>query len=839
MLLKTVLRAGLCAAAGLLFLSFGEKNTSAEEEQLPEQRSGEYSFYLSKSTPYVRLSPHRAETVDTDGKKQPRRICALYALADLRMFGDKPWDAERDGCSPAYSLTPHVSAPSGSRYAMVSPEQTVLDASVAAKLRTIVTVSYPFCTAERMRSLLVENGILMEQNGIVSARENFLTGAALETVSESELLSAVQTAIWRTAGIKGSITAMYTDTRAAGRTARTLEPDAFNGEDGVYASVGNNIRAISDWLCSLAGSGKADMPITAMTVSAVLDNVSNRMTLRVRPNGTVDADDTLILKIDDTAYALFSENGSLPVLQPDADGAYTVVLDRTAQYSSSVAVRLSGTQHTAKDICLYRPSNGDVQQSLVGVFGGTVEVSLGDTVKTDAFTERARLRCMTELLADGPKIPLADATFSLYLADTSQGMTCVLSGLQTDREGLVDVQHLRTPKKGESYLFIPTDVPEGYLISEGMRIRSDSAAAVQALISSASKASAHLSLSDDNGTGLADIPFALYRVLSPSEEILLAEYSTNAQGEISVSALPTGRYCFRQLSVSEGYAAEITEHPFSVQNDGSDIRISAKNLAYRSVEGQIRFTDCDAPASVRVLLLRDGIPCAEQTVSADMDWRFDFSDIPALGSYTLVQEAIAGCVTEIDGTCIVNRLRTCNVSVRQLSENGEPIAGAVFSLHRALDGAHVCTTASDTNGCLAFSSLPMGTYILRERRTPVGIRAAKDALYLVLTDPNTETETNHPLVAILQDADGTPSDGLCMIRKKKVFFGLGLRGLLPAVGLLLAISAITVRRWWPWERRPLHKRKEPHLYSGKTRLYFLLPRKTVSDLFVLRGLRKQ
>jgi len=797
----------------------------AEEEQLPIDKSGAYGFYLGEKTPYFRLSPHRCETVDADGEKQPRRIAAVYALADLRQFGGKLWSPKTDPFSVAYSSSPTATARSGTRYIMQSPEQAGLDAGTAEQLRAIAAAAYPFRTAEEMLTALEQVGIDVRQEGTAVDGARGTT----ESMSEGELLTAVQTAVWSIAGKQGTLTEVYTVTDATGRTDRTLHPDAYAEKAASYVQVEKRIRAVSDYLAGMdTALIQADQPLTGMAVAARYDVSSKKLRLQIRPNGTVNADDSLLLTVGETTYALLRENGEHPVLLPDENGIWMIESD-SLQAGEKLTIRLRGTQHTERDVCLYIPQDGDVSESLVGVFGGAVAVDLSETIKADDMNHLVRLRCVTELCPDGPQWPLADAGFSLYLLDASHGLIPVAEDLRTDEDGLLTVSDLLTPNKGERYVFLQTDVPEGYRGTGSDVIFADAAAAVRVENTPADTAAVSLTLTDDWDAAIADGSFALYRQFGV-ESVLIGEYRTDAAGQICVEHLPAGSYRFLQQEVPAGYTAKTQTYPFQIRANAGNVSVSAKNYAYRLIEGDVRFVQCDPPSAVCVSLLRDGAVFATQTVSEETAWRYRFADVPVVGTYTVVQEPIAGYRAQIDEQGIVNSRRQREVAVRQrmAGKASGSLRGAVFSLHSAEDGTHIRTVSSDAAGTITFRELAAGAYVLRERRAPAGIRPTETSLYLTVSDPNTRADADAPMLVRLETEDGSEIADLCLVRESKGFFGLGVRGVFPILTVAAILAAVACR--------PMIVNPKKHLYSGRTRLCLL--KETAEKNRVLRFIRR-
>lgn len=794
---------------------YPSKTFAKEEETLPENRAGSYSFYLGEQTPYVRLSPHRCKTVDLNGDVVDRRICALYALADLRRFGGQDWSAE-EGYHAAYSFSPRATVRSGTVYSLYSPEQAGLDETLAKRLRAIVSISYPFCSAEQMCATLVDAGALLRQGSVISAAENFSDDSMPATISESELLSAVQTAIWSLMAPSEALKQVYTETASAGRVARTLQPDMYSGNDEALNAAKNNINAVYRYLMLLEAKDLSiDAPITGMMLSAIREEAEDRVRLRISPNGTVNADDTLTLQVGADIYTLFSLQDQNLLLKADADGSYTLLL-AGMKSGNTVQVRLSGTQNTARDVCLYVPKNGDVSQALVGVFEGEVQVAASASLSTDDLTQRARIRCYAPFIQGGQKLPLEDASFDLYHVGASGARVRIAEDIHTDAEGLAEIEGLHTLQTGEHYAFVQTKAPVGYALPEKNEVYADTAVTVVQENRPIAASSVRLTLSDDDGTAIPSIGFTLSYAKSAADLLDLGTYHTDAAGEIHLSNLPIGRYLFSQQAIPEGFAADTQTYEFVIGAGGGEVALSAKNYAYRSISGSVRFDGDMRPGSVMVRLLRDGVVCAEQSVSEDTDWSYRFSDLPVNAVYTIQQEALSGYSSETDALGILNRPRFTDVTLHQTGKADLSLRGTVFSVRSAVDGRHICTTASDDEGSIRLFDLSVGSYVLKERRAPSGYCEMEEDLLLVVSDPNVESDGTSALAASLQTMEGEPIEGLILYREKEPILVRFAVLWIPAMLALLTLAAVT------WRSLFTAHRSKPRVYSGRTRLYPLV-----------------
>ena len=818
----------LCLAAGLAALLSRAGTGLAEGGELSPAPLGEaegYVYYHSTSYPYYRLSPHRCACQDASGDTQDGRIPAAFVLLDLREYGGKSWTPDRTSGwtadAPgnylvAYGCDLSTRTRAGTRYRRRNLEDAVfLSESAAQRMRAVLQCAYPFVSAEEMLARLVAAGVLEERNGIVSAPENFKKENAERTVSESELLSAVQTAVWAcaagedTAGPK--LSGAYTETAAPGLAGRTVNPDGYDGRTREIQRVKNNISAVYDYL---TGLGTADAPapdrlVTDLTLTALRTDDGTgeaTATVRLRLNGTPDAEDALVLRVGETRYAIANPNLGLPVIEPDADGCYTLLLAGLTE-EGSVTLEVSGTQTVAAGAYLYEPYGGqDAAQCMVGVYGGTAQVLLRRQISLTAMTQRARLRSVAELTEKAVVMPLSGGSLTLFQEGRDGRRVRIAEGLSGDAEGLVEVRRLLPPGEGERYVFQETAPPAGFSLPEKPEKAVDAATTVRLVHTPAAEASVCLTLLDGS-TGEQPLPgigFALYRRLFGTEALFLGDRTTDAQGRITVDGLCPGDYWFSQSTTPEGYATAAEEHAFSVGSSGGAIQLTVYNTSHRTVSGEVCFADPAAaghPAAVTVRLYCGGALLREQRVSAETGWRYCFEELPifddsgAQNVYAVEQAALPGYAAEYVESGIRNTQRRADIVLENRNRRGEPLRGAVFVLRSAADGTHVCTAATDAAGRLCLYGLRAGSYLLTQRRAPAGYRALSEALILTLTDPNTAADGTEPMQALLTDASGMPLSDGCIVSGRRILpeSPLGIALCASACAALPCLAAVGLR----------------------------------------------
>lgn len=95
----------------------------------------------------------------------------------------------------------------------------------------------------------------------------------------------------------------------------------------------------------------------------------------------------------------------------------------------------------------------------------------------------------------------------------------------------------------------------------------------EALVNEIIRGNVKLIKTDTNGNRLSGAVFELYTV----DDILIGEYTTDANGEICVEDLSYGEYYWQEKAAPNGYVTDDTPYEFSVTKDGEEIAITATN----------------------------------------------------------------------------------------------------------------------------------------------------------------------------------------------------------------------------------------------------------------------
>lgn len=248
----------------------------------------------------------------------------------------------------------------------------------AAKLRAILTNSYPFVSVEEAKAALKKAGF--EQ---------------ADQLDRSELISATQAAVWSVANKGNGDSYDYNKTASTaqkntwGGYLHDFSPEITNFADSTTkrtyttpAGVGDRINALRDFLLALPGMEAEDGQIVISHIgfsnpeAAQADDLY-AVELDVTLNRGADEDDDIVLNV----YI----DGELAgeTVQVGEAANYTISLN--ARANADIKVVVSGTQNLEEGVYFYAPKPADidgdgivtgreVSQNLIGVASGETPV---------------------------------------------------------------------------------------------------------------------------------------------------------------------------------------------------------------------------------------------------------------------------------------------------------------------------------------------------------------------------------------------------------------------------------------------------------------------------------
>ena len=430
----------------------------------------------------------------------------------------------------------------------------------ASKIRAIAFNSYPVLSLEEMKTRMDKAGYTLN-----------------ESVSEEQLLSGTQRAIWQysnsdsvnnQAAYKFSlkITDGYADVIKA--------PEGKYEESGgkCYNEINENVQKVYNYLMSLNGkeaspggivlNGVQAAPLSAGTSGAV--DVLLRFELKNDRHGGITLDEKDVL-------TLTANNQIFPCSEwkNEGNGTYSVMLQGVTA-GENIDVTISGEQYLARDAYFYEPVSGrHAAQCFVGVAEGSTPVFARGSFRIDEKTER-----LAYLSVKKTSNRAGTYKFNVYKAEndtkelintveitTAEANTCVASEKILLPAGTYIVEEEDAIKAGYT-LIVTVDGTEHTVNSENEKnpsvqvtLQENSAAEVKVKFANCYKeipSSFGFKKTDEHGAGVKGAVFTLFEdegCTKPTEY----KQPSDSNGDVKFPLIPVGIYYMKETAAPYGY----------------------------------------------------------------------------------------------------------------------------------------------------------------------------------------------------------------------------------------------------------------------------------------------
>lgn len=434
------------------------------------------------------------------------------------------------------------------------------DEEAAKKIRAIAFNSYPVLSLEEMKTRMDKAGYTLN-----------------ESVSEEQLLSGAQRAIWQYSNsdsVNNQAAYNFSLKIKDGYADVIKPPEGKYKESGrqYYNEINENVQNVYDYLMSLNGkeaspggivlNGVQAAPLSAGTSGAV--DVLLRFELKNDRHGGITLDEKDVL-------TLTANNQIFPCSEwkNEGNGTYSVMLQGVTA-GENIDVAISGEQYLARDAYFYEPVSGrHAAQCFVGVAEGMTPVFARGSFKIDEKTER-----LAYLSVKKTSNRAGTYKFNVYKAEndtkelintveitTAEANTCVASEKILLPAGTYIVEEEDAIKAGYT-LIVTVDGKEHTVNSEkvenpSVRVTLQENGEAEVTVNFANcyeeiPSSFGFKKTDEHDAGVKGAVFALFKD-EDCKEPTAYKQTSDSNGDVKFPLIPVGIYYMKETAAPYGY----------------------------------------------------------------------------------------------------------------------------------------------------------------------------------------------------------------------------------------------------------------------------------------------
>lgn len=430
----------------------------------------------------------------------------------------------------------------------------------ASKIRAIAFNSYPVLSLEEMKTRMDKAGYTLN-----------------ESVSEEQLLSGAQRAIWQYSNsdsVNNQAAYNFSLKIKDGYADVIKPPEGKYKESGrqYYNEINENVQKVYNYLMSLNGKEASPGGIVLNSVEAT--------PLSTGAGGTVDVLLKFKLKNDKHGGITLNEKDVLTLAangktfpsrewRDEGNGEYSVTLQGVTA-GKNIDVAISGEQYLARDAYFYEPVSGrHAAQCFVGVAEGSTPVFARGSFRIDEKTER-----LAYLSVKKTSNRAGTYKFNVYKAEndtkelintveitTAEANTCVASEKILLPAGTYIVEEEDAIKAGYT-LTVTVDGKEHIVNSEKVENPS-----VQVTLQENSEAEVTVNFAncyeeipssfgfkktDEHDAGVKGAVFALFKD-EDCKEPTAYKQTSDSNGDVKFPLIPVGIYYMKETAAPYGY----------------------------------------------------------------------------------------------------------------------------------------------------------------------------------------------------------------------------------------------------------------------------------------------
>lgn len=432
----------------------------------------------------------------------------------------------------------------------------------AKKIRAIAKNSYPFVTKDEMVETLNENNVQTTD------------------ITEDELLTAVQNAIWHFANEGDNVIAnpysgtWYYKWKESDTAYYDTASNKYSGYSTLQSidTVKTNITNVYNYLIKIDPENAQDGGIVLNSVEATPLSTGTSGTADVLLKFKLENDRHGGITLDEKdVLTLTANNQIFPCSEwkNEGNGTYSVMLQGVTA-GENIDVTISGEQYLARDAYFYEPVSGrHAAQCFVGVAEGSTPVFARGSFRIDEKTER-----LAYLSVKKTSNRAGTYKFNVYKAEndtkelintveitTAEANTCVASEKILLPAGTYIVEEEDAIKAGYT-LIVTVDGKEHTVNSEKVENPS-----VQVTLQENSEAEVTVNFAncyeeipssfgfkktDEHDAGVKGAVFALFKD-EDCKEPTAYKQTSDSNGDVKFPLIPVGIYYMKETAAPYGY----------------------------------------------------------------------------------------------------------------------------------------------------------------------------------------------------------------------------------------------------------------------------------------------
>ena len=433
----------------------------------------------------------------------------------------------------------------------------------AKKIRAIAKTSYPFVTKDEMVKTLAEHGV------------------EAADITEDELLTAVQNAIWYFANGNDNVIAKpYSGTWYYHNESDTAY---YDEESNKYSeclkltqieTVKTNIENVYNYLIQIAPEDAPDggIVLNGVTAHPLSTGTSGAVDVLLRFELKNDRHGGISITLNEKDDLTLAANGkTFPSREwrDEGNGEYSVTLQGVTA-GENIDVTISGEQYLARDAYFYEPVSGrHAAQCFVGVAEGMTPVFARGSFRIDEKTER-----LAYLSVKKTSNRAGTYKFNVYKAEndtkelintveitTAEANTCVASEKILLPAGTYIVEEEDAIKAGYT-LTVTVDGKEHTVNSETVKkpsvqvtLKENSEAEVTVNFANCYEeipSSFGFKKTDEHDAGVKGAVFALFKD-EDCKEPTAYKQTSDSNGDVKFPLIPVGIYYMKETAAPYGY----------------------------------------------------------------------------------------------------------------------------------------------------------------------------------------------------------------------------------------------------------------------------------------------